>query len=128
LYATTTGPMSDHENQAPDSDRRKNQPIRQFERRSAVAGEHHAGHSVFVEEKLIDRVEPVEHGKQGDEIQQPAVGPLHSSVPGQQEKAATNCEPGQPRADLERENSKDKQDDSDGQVFTRKVPDDLLKA
>jgi hypothetical protein len=120
--------MSDHENQAPDSDRRKNQPIRQFKRRSAVAGKHHAGYSVFVEEKLIDRVEPVENGEQSDEVEQPAVSPLHSSVPGQQEKAATNSEPGQPRADLERENSKDKQDDSDGEVFARKVPDNMLQA
>jgi hypothetical protein len=49
-------------------------------------------------------------------------------VPGQQEKAATDGEPGQPRADLESENSKDKQDDSDGEVFARKVPDDMFQA
>ena len=67
-------------------------------------------------------------GSERDEVEQPAVCPLHSSVPGQQEKAATDGEPGQPRADLESENSKDKQDDSDGEVFARKVPDEMLQA
>jgi hypothetical protein len=49
-------------------------------------------------------------------------------VPGQQEEAATDGEPGQPRADLERENSEDKQDDSDGELFARKAPDEMLQA
>jgi hypothetical protein len=128
LNTTTSGPMSYHEDQAPDSDYRKNQPKCEFERRSAVTGKHHSGHSIFVEEELIDRVEPMENGEQRDEVEQPAVGPLHSSVPGQQEKTDTDGEPGHPRADLESENSKDKQDDSDGEVFAREVPDEMLQA
>jgi hypothetical protein len=120
--------MSDHEDQAPYHDYRKNQPIRQFKRGSAVAGEHHAGRGVFVEEELVNRIEPMQNGEQRDEVEQPAVRPLHSSVPGQQEKAATDGEPGQPRADLERENSEDKQDDSDGELFARKAPDEMLQA
>ena len=111
--------MSYHEDQAPDSDYRKNQPTDQFKRTSAVAGKHHAGHGVFVEEELVNRIEPMQNGEQRDEVEQPAVRPLHSSVPGQKEKAATDGEPGQPRADLERENSEDKKDDSDGELFAR---------
>jgi hypothetical protein len=70
----------------------------------------------------------VENRKQGHEVKQPAVRSPHSSVPSQQEKSATNCEPGQPWAYPERENSKNKQDDSDGQVFARETPEDLLDA
>jgi hypothetical protein len=128
LNTTTAGPMSYHEDQAPDSDYRKNQPTDQFKRRSAVAGKHHAGHGVFVEEELVNRIEPMQNGQQRDEVEQPAVRPLHSSVPGQQEKAATDREPGQPRADLESENSEDKQDDSDGELFARKAPDEMFQA
>ena len=125
LYATAVWPVADHEDQAASSDQRKNQPIHQFERRSAVAGKHHAGHSVFVEQELVNRVEPVENGEQRDEVEQPAVGSLHSGVPGQQEKTAADGKPGQPRADLEREDSKNEQDDSDGEVFARKAPDHI---
>jgi hypothetical protein len=128
LNTTCSGPMSYHEDQAPDSDYRKNQPTRQFKRGSAVAGKHYAGHGVFVEEELVNRIEPMQNGEQRDEVEQPAVRPLHSSVPGQQEKAATDRKPGQPRADLERENSEDKQDDSDGELFARKAPDEMFQA
>ena len=85
--------MADHEDQAADSDYRKNQPIHQFERRSAVAGKHHPGYSVLVEQELVNRVEPMENGEQGDEVEQPAVGPPDSSVPRQQEEAATDGKP-----------------------------------
>ena len=81
-----------------------------------------------MEQELVNRIEPVENGKQGDEVDQPAVGPLHSGVPGQEENAGPNRKPGQPRADLERENSKDDQDYSESEVFARKAPCDLLEA
>ena len=103
----------------------KNSPTR---RTAARASKHYAGHGVFVEEELVNRIEPMQNGEQRDEVEQPAVRPLHSSVPGQQEKAATDREPGQPRADLESENSKGKQDDSDGELFARKAPDEMLEA
>ena len=86
--------MADHEDQAANSDHRKNQSIHQFERRSAVAGKHHPGHSVFVEQELVDRVEPMENGKQGDEVEQPAVGTSDSSVPRQQEESGADGKPG----------------------------------
>ena len=70
----------------------------------------------------------MENGEQRDEVEQPAVRPLHSGVPGQQEKTAADGKPGEPRADLEREDSNDEQDDSDGEVFARKAPDDTLQA
>jgi hypothetical protein len=120
--------MPDHEDQARDANDSKNQTARQFNRRCAIAGEHHAGDSVFVEEQLVDGVEPVENREQGHEVEQPAVRSPHSSVPCQQEKSATNGEPSQPRAYPERENAKDKQDDSECQVFARKMPDNLLDA
>src|ERR1039458_7974249 len=125
LDTTALWPEADYEDQAASRDQRENQPIRQFHRRSAVAGKHHSRHRVFVEEKLVDRVEPVENGEQRDEVEQPAVSPLHSGVPGQQEKTAADGKPGKPRADLEREDSNDEQDDSDGEVFARKAPDEI---
>jgi hypothetical protein len=51
---TAVWPVAEHEDQAANSDQRKDQPIYQFERRSAVAGQHHPGHRVFVEEELVD--------------------------------------------------------------------------
>src|ERR1035441_3536531 len=95
LDTTAVWPVADGKDQAASSDQRKNQPIRQFERRSAIAGKHHSRHRVFVKEKLVDRVEPVENGEQRDEVEQPAVRPLHSGVPGQQEKTAANSKPGE---------------------------------
>ena len=121
-------PVANYEDQAANGNQRKNQPIHQFERRRAVAGKHRSGHRVLVEQELVNRVEPMENGEQRDEVEQPAVGPSHSGVPGQQEKTAPNRKPGQPRADLERENSKDEQDDSDGDMFAQKAPDDRLQA
>jgi hypothetical protein len=128
LYAMAVRPVANYEDQAANGNQRKNQPIHQFERRRAVAGKHRSGHRVFVEQKLVNRIEPMENGEQRDEVEQPAIGPSHSGVPGQQEKTAPNRKPGQPRADLERENSQDEQDDSDGDVFARKAPDDRLQA
>ena len=86
--------MADHEDQAADGNQRKNQPIHQFERRSAVAGKHHPGYSVLVKQELVNRVEPMENGEQGDEVEQPAVSIPDSSVPGQQEKSAADGKPG----------------------------------
>ena len=118
----------DYEDQAANGNQRKNQPIHQFERGRALAGKHRSGHRVLVEQELVNRVEPVENREQRDEVEQPAVGPPHSGVPGQQEKTGPNRKPGQPRADLERENSHDEQDDPDGDVFARKAPGDRLQA
>src|ERR1700677_3470744 len=112
-YAMTVWTMADYEDQAANSDQGKNQPIRQFERSSAVAGKHHSGHGVLVKENLVGRVEPVKNRKQCDEVEQSAVRTLHSSVPSQQEQTGPDCKPGKPRADLERENPKDEQDYSD---------------
>ena len=54
LYPADVWPVAEHENQAADSNRRENQSIHQFERRSAVAGKHHPGYSVLVEHELIN--------------------------------------------------------------------------
>ena len=76
LYGTDAWSMADYEDQTANSNYRKNQSIHQFERRSAVAGKHHPGYSVLVEQELVNRVEPMENGEQGDEVEQPAVGIL----------------------------------------------------
>src|ERR1017187_2799748 len=49
LDPTAVWPAADYEDQAASSGQRKYQPIRQFERGSAVAGNHHTRHRVFVE-------------------------------------------------------------------------------
>jgi hypothetical protein len=120
--------MADHEDQAAYSNQRKDQPIRQFERSSAVAGKHHSGQGVFVKQNLVGRVEPVKNWKQCDKVEQPAIRTSHSGVPSQQEQTGPDCKPGKPRADLERENPKDEQDYSDCEVFGRKAPNDMLQA
>jgi len=117
----TARTVADHEDQAANRNQRKDQPIHQFEGGSAIAGKHHPGCCVLVEQELVNRIEPVENGKQGDEVEQPAVGPSHSGVPGQEDNAGPNRKPRQARADLERENSKDDQDYSESEVFARKA-------
>ena len=86
--------MADYEDQTANSHSRKNESIHQFERRSGVAGKHHPGYSVLVEQELVNRVEPMENRKQGDEVEQPAVGIPDSSVPRQQEESAADGKPG----------------------------------
>jgi hypothetical protein len=49
-------------------------------------------------------------------------------MPSQQEKTAADRKPGQPRTDMQPENSEDEQYDSNGEVFARKAPEDTLQA
>ena len=117
----TLWPVADYEKQTANGDSRKNQPERQLGRRSAVAGKRCASCGVLVKQKLVDRVEPMEHGHQGEEVKHRAIGPSHSHAPGQQEKSAHERKPGQPPADLVRKDSANEQDDSECEALAREA-------
>ena len=48
LYAMTVWKVADREDRAAGIGQPNNPPLHQFERRSVVAGSHHAGHRVFI--------------------------------------------------------------------------------